>query len=394
MRVLYVQYTNPGAYPPLVRGARLLADSGADVHMLGVQVRGLEALDAEPDSRISVEIMPAGASTWQLKAHYARYVAWVAREGARWRPDWVYASDVLAAPAALTLAAVTGARVLYHEHDAPSLDHESWAYRQCLAARQRLLRRADIVVAPNAERGRRLAELGGGRSVITAWNCPPTPGTAPRRAGHGDRLRVIYRGSINADRLPSTVIDAVARTANVHLAIAGYETAGSRGHVEHLLSRAAHLDLTGRVADLGTLPGALLESICAERDLGLALMPMESTDENMRHMTGASNKLFEYLASGVVPLVSDLAEWRATFVDAGCAVACDPRSPESIAGVFSWALERPDALRAIADRGWQRLQRDWNYETQFAPIMRALWTALDSASAGAAPEPREAQCAS
>ena len=40
MRVLYVQYTNPGAYPPLVRGAQLLAESGAEVLMLGTRVRG------------------------------------------------------------------------------------------------------------------------------------------------------------------------------------------------------------------------------------------------------------------------------------------------------------------------------------------------------------------
>ena len=28
MRVLYVQYTNPGVYPPIVRGAQLLAEIG------------------------------------------------------------------------------------------------------------------------------------------------------------------------------------------------------------------------------------------------------------------------------------------------------------------------------------------------------------------------------
>lgn len=394
MRVLYVQYTNPGAYPPLVRGARLLADAGAQVRMLGTRVAGLDALDAEPDARIAVRLMPAGSTAWQLKAHYARYAAWVAREGARWRPDWVYASDVLAAPIALSLSALTGARILYHEHDAPSVDHRSWAYRQCLAARQRLLRRADIVVAPNATRAARLGAIGGGRSVITAWNCPTRPRTRPARARRGDRLRVVYRGSINADRLPSAVVDAVARTPGVQLDVVGYETVGSRGHIDSLMARAVQLGVGDRVRALGTLAASVLESICVECDIGLALMPMESHDENMRHMTGASNKVFEYLASGVVPLVSDLAEWRTTFVEPGCALACSPQSPESIGAVLEWGRQHRDALEVIADRGWQRLQADWNYETQFAPIMRALWAAVDPASAGVTHPPREAQCVS
>jgi glycosyltransferase involved in cell wall biosynthesis len=395
MRVLYVQYTNPGAYPPLVRGARLLAESGADVCMLGVQAAGLEALDVNPHPNVDVRMMPAGSHAWQLKAHYARYAAWVARDGARWRPDWIYASDVLAAPAALALATITGAPVLYHEHDAPSLEHESRAYRICLAARRRLTQQADIVVTPNAQRSRHLSEMAGGREVITAWNCPPRPTVTPSRTASDGTLRVMYRGSINADRLPVTVVDAIAMTPGSHLDIAGYETAGSRGHIERLLTRATELGAADRVRALGTLPGPALEANCAGCDLGLALMPMDTRDENMRHMTGASNKVFEYLTCGVVPLVSSLPDWRATFVEAGYALECDPREPQSIASVLANAARDGARLRAMAEQGWKRLQRDWNYETQFAPVMEALWARAGGAQrATTALSPREAQCAS
>ncbi len=57
MRVLYVQYTNPGAYPPLVRGATLLAESGAEVRMLGTRVRDTDALDVSPSKGIDVRLM-------------------------------------------------------------------------------------------------------------------------------------------------------------------------------------------------------------------------------------------------------------------------------------------------------------------------------------------------
>ena len=278
MRVLHVQYTNPGAYPPLVRGAALLADAGAEVLMLGTRVAGLDALDAAPVEGVDIRLVPAAADGWRLKAHYARYAAWVAREGAAWKPDWIYASDLLGAPIALALRTLTGARIVYHEHDAPSLDHPSWTVRQCLAARRRLIQQADLIVTPNAERSAALARLGG-RHVITAWNCPRRPRGATPARREGRALRVVYRGSINGERVPVTVVDAVAAAGtDVTMTIAGYETVGSRGYVAEIEARARVLGIADRLRVLGTVPDSGLQAICEESHVGLALMPVESLD--------------------------------------------------------------------------------------------------------------------
>lgn len=396
MRVLYVQYTNPGAYPPLVRGAELLAESGAAVMMLGIRIPGMDALDVAQKPGITVQLASEAQPGWRLKAHYARYAAWVLREATRWRPDWIYASDVLAAPLGLALARLAGARVVYHEHDAPSGQHQTWMIQRCLDARRRLLGRADVVVVPNAERARVVSRLAGGREVLTVWNCPRRPARRPRRLQSSNALGVIFRGSLNAERLPLTVVDAVARAdAPVTLDIAGYETAGSRGYLAALAAHADRLGVADRVRALGTIPEAQLAAVCERSDLGLALMPMSSDDENMRHMTGASNKLFEYLSYGVTPLVSELPDWRETFVDVGYALACDPSRADSIAAAFSWAWKNRDDVRAISERGWDRLARDWNYESQFGPVLeRMLGRALPRSPEAAVAEREEATCAS
>jgi len=405
MRVLHVQYTNPGAYPPVVRGAQLLAESGAEVLMLGTQVAGLDALNVADDRGISVRLMEYAGDGWRLKAHYARYAAWVAREGAAWRPDWIYASDVLAAPIALMLAAVTGAAVVYHEHDAPSLEHDRWTIRQCLAARRRLVRQAAIVVAPNADRAEHLSrEIGGGRPVYTVWNCPRKPrftpasraadATAVGDAGtSGAALRVIFRGSINAKRFPPTIIEAMALSAMpIALDIVGYETAGSRGYVAALMRTANELGVAQRVRVWGTLSEVDVGPLCAQSDVGLALMPMRSPDENMRHMVGASNKVFEYFAYGVTPLVSDLPDWRDTLVEPGYALACDAGDAESLRRALEWAFDHPRERRAMAERGRARLQDDWNYEAQFGPVLRAMQAATPMAAQPLGSE--AAECAS
>jgi glycosyltransferase involved in cell wall biosynthesis len=395
MRVLYVQYTNPGAYPPVVRGAELLAQSGAEVTLLGVRVAGLDALRVTEGPGLRARCLPSERGGSGIKARYARYAAWATREAMRWRPDWVYASDVLAAPIALAIAALTGARVVYHEHDAPAVEHPSWALRQCLAARRRLVRDAQVVVAPNAARAARLAAFRGGRSVVTAWNCPrrPTDRLPMPRSDHGP-LRLAYRGSINAERFPPSIIEAVRRGGSVAVEVVGYETEGSRGYCDQLAALATKLGVPERVRLHGTLPAPHADAVVERCHVGLALMPMTSRDENMRSMAGASNKVFEYLAAGAVPLVSDLPEWRTEFVEPGYAIACDPREPASVIDALAWADRHRADLRAIALRGWERLRADWNYETQFAPVLKAIWGSASDGTPVEAGARREVQCVS
>jgi glycosyltransferase involved in cell wall biosynthesis len=150
------------------------------------------------------------------------------------------------------------------------------------------------------------------------------------------------------------------------------------------VSLADRVGVRERVRVLGTISEDALATIAAQCDVGLAFMPMSSSDENMRHMTGASNKVFEYLSHGIAPVVSDLHDWREAFVNPGYALECDPTDSDSIAGVLAWAAERKDAVQEIASRGWERLRKDWNYESQFEPVLRAMWTSRNEASAAAA----------
>ena len=395
MRVLYVQYTNPGAYPPLVRGATLLAESGAEVRMLGTRVRDTDALRVRPSPGIDVRLMNEPSEGWRLKAHYGRYGARVVREAAAWKPDWIYASDLLSAPIALTAAALTRGRVVYHEHDAPAAARPNWIIKRCLGARARLVRAATIVVTPNADRSARLSAMAGGRRVLTVWNCPRRPTSKPHPPQTLDALRIRFSGSINSERLPLAVIDALARAeVAVTLDVAGYETVGSRGYVSALAAHARTLGVEQRVRFLGTVPEVDWRVALERCDIGLALMPMASSDENMRHMAGASNKPFEYLSCGVAPLVSDLPDWRRMFVEPGYALVCNPSRVESMAAAFEWAAGHRAAVREVATRGWERLGVDWNYESQFAPVLDAMWGRSAERSGWTNSSAAEAECVS
>jgi glycosyltransferase involved in cell wall biosynthesis len=383
VRVLYVQYVNPAAYPPLEHSATLLAEAGCDVRLLGIATLGDEmTFCAHP--RIRVALMPTSPRGWRQKLHYLRFAIWTLLAALRFRPAVLYASDPLAAPVAWAARVATRARTIYHEHDAPSAattDRPSAFMRIVLMCRRRLGRAAEVCITPNEQRSRQLGAILNRDDVVTIWNMPLKREVRPPRAtSNVASMRVLYHGSIVPARVPLTIVEALAQLPEtVTLTLVGYDTNGGR-HVADLRERARALGVEHRVTIAGVLPSrdAVL-STAATCDVGLALLPSDTADLNERTMVGASNKPFDYLACGLALLVADRPEWREQYVDAGVAMACRVESADSIAAALRWFHEHPDERSAMGERGRQRILDAWNYERAFEPIASAI---LDDAPMG------------
>jgi glycosyltransferase involved in cell wall biosynthesis len=367
-----VQYTNPAGYPPIEHGVGLFVEAGCDVVLLAV-VGAADRLRFTDRPHVRVRIMRGARPGWRQKLHYARFLLWACWWAWRWAPTCVYLSDPLAAPAGVLAARLLGRRVVYHEHDAPASARPTRFFRGVLAARRAVARRAIVSVVPNAARAAAFADETGATRVLVVWNCPRrSEVTPPRQPWMPPIVRVVYQGSIVPARLPMAVIDAVGRVPAADLTIVGYETAGAPGYGRTLLERAARAGAAGRVRLAGTTPTrAELMRDCATFDVGLSLLPDEGGDLNEAHMTGASNKPFDYLACGLAVLVSDRPDWRAFYVDAGVARACQPDSVESIADALTWFATHGDAMRAMGERGRQRVAEAWCYDEVFAPVLEA-----------------------
>src|SRR5215469_9701456 len=100
-RVLYIQYTNPGCYPPLQHSSRILADAGWDVSFFGTESFGSSrALSVSPHPRIRITKL-SFPSPGVLKLHYLWFCLRVVWRVISWQPAWLYASDILSCPPAL-----------------------------------------------------------------------------------------------------------------------------------------------------------------------------------------------------------------------------------------------------------------------------------------------------
>src|SRR5262245_35555775 len=233
--------------------------------MLGIGA-GDDRLAIRRHERIDVRLMPLESPGWRQKVHYARFVAWAAAEARAFRPDWIYASDPLACPAALALATLTGARIVYHGHDSPEpAAPSSRVMKSVLAARRRVATAAALCVLPNGERAEVFRAHTGAARVTTVWNTPLRSEIAIRSRDEGDqRLRLWYHGSITPPNLPIAIVEALARLPDfVTLDVAGYQTRGYDGYVNLLLDTANRLGLSARLVIADAMPRAALLAAAA-----------------------------------------------------------------------------------------------------------------------------------
>ncbi len=379
-RVLFIQYANPAVYPPLEHSSRIFADRGWHALFLGTGSLVADSLRFRPHDRITVRQMPYARAGWRQKLHYARFTLWTLWWALRWKPDWIYASDILSCPAAVLSSFLPGARVIYHEHDSPAASKASFFQKINFAARRSLARRAKICVLPNQGRAERfVAEVNrsagdGHRSPLVVWNCPSVEEViSPRPAHDGGDLWVLYHGSIGPSHVPFSVLEALATLPErVKLRIIGYETVGHPGYVNELREMSGRLGIGHRVEFIGPMSRSELLPWRQKCDVGLAIMPKESKDVNYQHMAGASNKAFDYLSCGLAILVSDLPDWRRMYVDTGFGLACDPEDSESIARALRWFLAHPLEMRSMGERGRRKIATEWNYEAKFLPVLERM----------------------
>jgi len=374
-RILYIQYSNPAAYPSLEHSSHRLADEGWDVLFLESGAMGVETLRFASSERIAFHRMAYAAGGWRQKLCYAAFCVQALRRFLLWRPDWVYLSDPLVCPIGLFLSFWPGSKVVYHEHDSPHKDSAGLFMQFVLWTRQRLGPRAEIAILPNPARVELFKrETHADQTVFCVPNFPTKEEIGSSRpASDNTEVWLLYHGSLVPSRLPLLLLDALVLTPPALKLLIVYETIGHQGYMRHFQDQASKMGLGGRVKSLGAVPTREeLLSHARRCDIGLALMPKQSDDVNMKFMAGASNKPFDYLACGLALVVSTIPDWEQMFVAAGYGLACDPGDPQSIAKALSWFVAHPKEMRAMGEKGRQRLLTEWNYERAFQPVLNRL----------------------
>jgi glycosyltransferase involved in cell wall biosynthesis len=374
-KIVYVQYTNPTAYPPLEHSSRILADSGWTVIFLATKAFTANNIMFPYNPGIRIEYMSFCKPGIVQKFHYLIYWLWVYTKILLWRPEYVYASDILSCPIAAMISFIPKIKVIYHEHDSPGGGSINTPSRFLLFIRKVVGRRAAICIFPNKERmGHFINTVSKRRNYYCVWNCPGISEVRPHpRGGVKDKIIIYYHGNISNRMLPSAIIEALTKLPDyVYLTAVGYETIDSCGYTNYLERIAEKLAVRQRVRFFGAMSRGPLYELCNSADIGFLSVPSDNLCINKQMLIGASNKIFDYLACGLALLVPDKPDWRDMCVEPGYGLSCNTEDPESIASALRWFLEHSEEMRRMGERGRQKILKEWNYEKQFEQVKEKI----------------------
>jgi glycosyltransferase involved in cell wall biosynthesis len=374
-RVLFVQFTNPAAYPPLENAAGILRASGVEVRFVATESRSSASLRFPRELEEVTERAKFVSAGWRQRLAYIRFAARVRAVIRSWNPTWIYVSDPIGCAAALAAMVGTSVRSVYHEHDAPLRKPPSSSVDPVRVARNHLARVADVVIAPNQTRLSMLIEEANRpatKIALCVWNCVSLRECYDRTAAQSESvLRLYFHGSIVRQRLPMTILSAMVRqSSDVELSIVGYES--EPGYVKGFASEAERLGIGAKVKFLGPMSRGDALREASKHDVGICFYLDDRGDSNMNTMVGASNKPFDYLAQGLALMVSDSAEWRAMLEPTELGVFCDATNTESVAGAIARFAGDPGIARRAQVHGPALIKGSWNYERQFQPVLEAI----------------------
>ena len=201
--------------------------------------RGHSGLGRILKTRHLARLDSAAAPSAVRPVDYAVYAAAAAALAVRVRPHVLYASDPLAALPARLASKLSGAPIVYHEHDSP----DPGALRPWIARRRaEVMRAARLIIFPNEVRARIARDELGFPSdrLRIAWNVPRRAELPVLEASSEEPLLLYYHGNISPKRVPEGIVEAVRRLdGRVRLRVTGYEAPSARGYVGDFLISVA-----------------------------------------------------------------------------------------------------------------------------------------------------------
>lgn len=401
LRVAMAAYGDVTYDSRVQREARALADAGHQVTLFCLAWSGATAgFDERVELRVLVPghggVIPGTGSpflevpmagrlrrAWSRAAWLGGYVrnllAWGRKvAGAGAGADIWHLHDYTALVA---LAPRVRGRIVYDVHDlfieTGTGRHLPGLVRRAARGYERwLVRRISLVVAVNAGIAEAVEQSSRPRNLIVVHNAVPswTPPT-PRPNLIRDHLRlgpdvpvILYHGILSATRGIDILCDAITtpELQGAHLVLLGYGPLRGR-----LVEQAAEPRFDGRLHVIDAVPPDELLPWVASADVGAMTLPAAS-----RNLVLATpNKLFECLAAGTPPVVSNLPLMQRIVMDdplGPLGAVCDPTDLQSVTRAFVSLLGQDRAAHeALRARCLEAAAARWNWETEVGRLVAA-----------------------
>lgn len=377
-QILLAQRANIDRYPPVLHQIRLLASS-ADITVLDRKATSEkdEAGTSEGIERIRVPFNAEDRGGLSPVRRLGEAFAFARNydELLTRRPDIsiAYDEDTAAVLLRSSFARLRLRRVV-HLHELPEPTTAGITTRLSMRYLRRTLRRADMVIIPDADRARIVAsKFKLSKDPFVVMNCPTLLSRVPSskliRALHDRGINseniVHYQGSIGPAHYFEDIITSMRFwPADSVFVVVG---SGREEYLRKLRTIAASIGVENRVIFLGRVPYREVLDYAVGATVGLTLL--EPTIDNQLFCAGASNKRFEYAALGIPQIANDDPGMDEVFGKAGTAVLLKRIDPELIGRTVESLLSNREGAADMGRRARVAHLSVNNYERQFAPVL-------------------------
>jgi glycosyltransferase involved in cell wall biosynthesis len=351
------------------RMARSLARAGWDVTVVGRD-------PGPPAVADGVNIVPLPAATGMRRGLLQLRALQLALAT---RADVYQVNDVELLPAALAVLKRRRRAVIYEcREDYPAyMLLKPWLPRRLrpLVARSvarvewLAARRLDAVVTADEATAERLGSYGATVALVhnypgRSWFKPPPP-TAARPHD------VLYHGSLPGYHLRTLASIAAALAGRVPearwLLVGQPDRRDDHAAFDAALARAGIAD---RVALRPRIPFPDVPALLRQAHAGV--IPLQDVP---KFQSNVPVKLFEYLASGVAVVASDLLPMRRLLAGTEAAMLVPPDRPDAFADALAGLLRDPERRAALVTRGLAAVQERFHWEREEPTLLR-LYDAL------------------
>lgn len=365
--------SDPDYYPPTIHAANILAERGHTVTLIGIRYSVAQSQKLHSAiKRINYGSHKKGIlNVFQYFSFYLWYFFHLLRN----RPAWVIAYDALAVGPVALNARLLNLKFLFHSHDL--LQNPRGWYKLIAWIEKNFAKYANVVSFPQEDRAsdfKQKARLT--NTPIIVYNGPRINWTVNKHSPHpaiadwkiDGKFIVVYQGQFskyfNLDKLIESFKWVSSRGV---LVLIGREL--EPGLIDSFKRIISEKELSERIRILQSIPYDEVPSITKFAQLGIAKLVMSrTTPANDYFLTGASNKVSEYLFFGLPVLLADTEINRNFYSKYNCAIFADGDSPLSIANSINSSIDS-QAYEVLREGAGVAGKNVFNYDIQFKKIV-------------------------
>lgn len=384
MTVLVIQRASINFYPPIINQTNIMVEAGIPVKILdgghGSRPEGLhpDIKLIRPLAHLSANNSAKHSKLYQQQLRLSGNIQFINAVNKEQKTTNIYARIGYDSPAISLLGfSRFSGHTIYHFHEHPETAQASnYLQLQHKIARHHA-RRAELIVIPDKHRALALQqEEHLTNTPIVVPNCPrrlkelPTGKLRTIVQQHlpSTKYIVLFQGAISTNYYADTIIRSIPYwpldATMVFLGPVYQETK------EQLLQVAQESKVTNRLIFLPQVEYSQLFNYTVDADLALSLI--KPITFNFAHMSGASNKRYEFMACGI-PQLSNIGPGMKELIDDNEIGLCiNPEDIEAIGNSVKNLLLNKPLRQTMSERARSLHLQKYNYDLQFAPIVERL----------------------